>query len=326
MFTENEHDDAPAPNADLAATLTAINAQLGALSTQVAYLAERQRRVEELMGEVTPIAKAMMQAGGDVLGDMETKGWFTFGNEALKVLERVVESTSQDDIRQLGDNIVNILDTVRNLTQSDVLSLANEATDALHEADEAEPMGVLGVMKASRDEDVQRGMAVAMGILRRVGRASRDADAAGDRRARSSRPRRHSAKVNRLTERTAPRRTPPPRAEAAPRAVTAPAASAISVPGYALTPDGFLADPASWTPDFASGMAAAVGAPALTDAHLSLIEAARADFMATGASPNIRRLTAVSGLTTREIYALFPKAPGKTTARVAGIPKPAGCI
>lgn len=319
-----EHNDPlPVAPADLAATLATLNAQIGVLATQTAWLVERQRRLEELMDEMMPIARAVVAAGGEKLGAMEEKGWFMFGREAMRLLERVVETYGEDDVRQLGDNIVNILDTVRNLTQADVLSLANEATDALHEADAAEPMGVLGVMRASRDEDVQRGMAVAMGVLRRIGRASRDVDS---QRERARRPVRHAHKVGRLSERTAPRRAPAQTSGRPSCETVATTPPDLIIPGYGLSADGFLLDSTTWTPDFAVAMAAAVGAPALTEAHFALLEAARKDHAETGASPNIRRLTAISGLGTRDIYTLFPKAPGKTCARVAGLPKPAGCI
>ena len=64
----------------------------------------------------------------------------------------------------------------------------------------------------------------------------------------------------------------------------------------------------------------------MTDAHWVLVDAARADFEATRVSPNIRRLTQVSGVATKDVYALFPKAPGRTLAKIAGLPKPAGCL
>ena len=48
--------------------------------------------------------------------------------------------------------------------------------------------------------------------------------------------------------------------------------------------------------------------------------AAHKDAAATGSSPGIRRLTAISGLSTREIYALFPRALGETCALVACLP------
>jgi sulfur relay (sulfurtransferase) DsrC/TusE family protein len=34
----------------------------------------------------------------------------------------------------------------------------------------------------------------------------------------------------------------------------------------------------------------------------------------------------VASVATKDLYALFPKAPGRTIAKIAGLPKPAGCL
>ncbi len=65
---------------------------------------------------------------------------------------------------------------------------------------------------------------------------------------------------------------------------------------------------------------------ALSPAQQAVVDAARGEFQSRGVSPNIRRLTIVAGLSTRELYTLFPRAPAKTVAQLAGIPKPVGCI
>jgi tRNA 2-thiouridine synthesizing protein E len=52
----------------------------------------------------------------------------------------------------------------------------------------------------------------------------------------------------------------------------------------------------------------------------------RQDFLATGASPNVRRVAGGSGVGTRRMYELFPRTPGKTAAMLAGVPKPIGCV
>jgi tRNA 2-thiouridine synthesizing protein E len=80
-----------------------------------------------------------------------------------------------------------------------------------------------------------------------------------------------------------------------------------------------------WSREAAGTIAAAEGVT-LTGEHWKVIEAARAEFEATKAAANIRRLTQITGLDTRGIYTLFPKAPGRTIARIAGTPKPVGCI
>ena len=72
-------------------------------------------------------------------------------------------------------------------------------------------------------------------------------------------------------------------------------------------------------------LAAAQGVE-LTDAHWKVVEFARGEFLSTKMSPNIRRITQATGVATKDLYMLFPKAPARTVAKVAGIPKPVGCI
>jgi len=45
-----------------------------------------------------------------------------------------------------------------------------------------------------------------------------------------------------------------------------------------------------------------------------------------GTGPTVRMLGKSSGVTVKELYLLFPKGPAKVAARIAGIPKPRGCI
>ena len=97
------------------------------------------------------------------------------------------------------------------------------------------------------------------------------------------------------------------------------------VDGVGFDRNGYLTDASQWTAQLAEAIAASQHI-ALTPRHWAAIEAARKDYAETGASPNIRRLTKVSDVSTKELYQLFPKAPGMTLARVAGLPKPVGCI
>lgn len=294
-----------------------IAARLDALSAQVAWLVERQRKQEELLEEMGPILRAVMDTAVDRLDGLEKQGYFAFGREVLRVGERVVEGFSPEEVRQLGDAIVKILQTVKALTQPEVLAIAGEASRVLQGAHAAEPLGLVGMVKASRDESVQRGMAVLLELMRHVGRATqaveaqRQATPAAQRRAK-------------LAEVTGARR----RAEAAPGACAAPAKAAEAaaiLDGIAFTADGHLVDPGAWTEALAARLAASQGVE-LTDAHWAVLRFARADFLETRAAPNIRRITQGTGLSTRDLYTLFPKAPARTIARVAGIPKPAGCI
>ncbi|RMH87285.1 MAG: TusE/DsrC/DsvC family sulfur relay protein [Actinomyces sp.] len=88
---------------------------------------------------------------------------------------------------------------------------------------------------------------------------------------------------------------------------------------------GFFTDPSSWTPEMAEEMARAEGIT-LTDRHWEVLNLMRRDYEANGTGPNVRALSKKSGIPIKELYQLFPKGPAKTAARLAGIPKPQGCI
>jgi dissimilatory sulfite reductase related protein len=92
-----------------------------------------------------------------------------------------------------------------------------------------------------------------------------------------------------------------------------------------LTEDGFLKDPAQWTREVASELAKPLGIT-LTDAHWKVIEFIRKDAAENGGAPNVRRLTKLGGVPTKDLYDLFPGGPAKNAARIAGYPKPAGCV
>lgn len=89
---------------------------------------------------------------------------------------------------------------------------------------------------------------------------------------------------------------------------------------------GFLKNPSDWNEDLAKLLAADVGITNLTENHWKVVKFMRERFLKNGDAPSIRTLGKDSGVTTKELYALFPKGPAKLAAYVAGIPKPRGCI
>jgi len=90
--------------------------------------------------------------------------------------------------------------------------------------------------------------------------------------------------------------------------------------------EGFLQKPEQWSPELGIEMAREVGIDPLTDKHWQVIRFMRDRYLKTGTAPTIRTLGRESGVTTKELYQLFPKGPAKLAARIGGIPKPHGCI
>jgi len=90
--------------------------------------------------------------------------------------------------------------------------------------------------------------------------------------------------------------------------------------------EGFLQDPSQWSEALAEEWAAELGLAPLTEDHWTVIRFMRDRYLTEGAAPTIRTLGKVSGVDVKTLYKLFPKGPAKLAARLAGIPKPKGCI
>ncbi len=90
--------------------------------------------------------------------------------------------------------------------------------------------------------------------------------------------------------------------------------------------EGFFTEPDEWTRDMAVELAREAGIDELTEDHWKVIDFMRAEYFEKGTGPTVRMLGKTSGVSVKELYQLFPKGPAKMAAKIAGIPKPRGCI
>lgn len=303
-----------------------LTQQMATMQQQLGLLLQQQQYQAELFAEMTPILKEVMAAGTTKLQELEEKGYFAFVREMMGVMEQVVGGFSPEDIKQLGQNIVGILNTVRSLTQPDILQILNQAAEPIHHPEQVQSMGFYGMVKASRDEDVRRGFGVMLEVLRQVGRGvtQRREHSVGAGNGSMVVVGKSVGKGDAMRAKLAPKR----------KEVTAPVVSQPASPVSAdktggldgFDAEGYLLDPDRWSKELAQSIAQSVGVSELTEDHWRLLEFARADFKETGKSPNIRRITVGLGIDTKRVYQLFPSAPGRSISKIAGIPKPGGCL
>jgi tRNA 2-thiouridine synthesizing protein E len=90
--------------------------------------------------------------------------------------------------------------------------------------------------------------------------------------------------------------------------------------------EGFMTDPNEWDKEIAVEIAHNEGIADLTPAHWRVIDYCRQDGIASGKAPTLRRITTQAGVTTKEMFTLFPKGPAKKVARISGLGKPEGCV
>ncbi|NNF26269.1 MAG: TusE/DsrC/DsvC family sulfur relay protein [Gemmatimonadetes bacterium] len=93
-----------------------------------------------------------------------------------------------------------------------------------------------------------------------------------------------------------------------------------------LDSEGFMTDAGQWTRELAEEIARANGIDPLTPRHWEVIEFCRQDNEDRGTPPTVRRITKGTGISTKEVYQLFPKGPGILASKISGLSKPKGCI
>jgi tRNA 2-thiouridine synthesizing protein E len=95
---------------------------------------------------------------------------------------------------------------------------------------------------------------------------------------------------------------------------------------YNVDEDGFLQDPEVWNEDVARDFAGTEAVEELTDDHWKVIHYLRNYYLEFGIAPMIRKLCKETGFKLKQIYDLFPSGPAKGACKLAGLPKPTGCV
>lgn len=95
---------------------------------------------------------------------------------------------------------------------------------------------------------------------------------------------------------------------------------------YDVDEDGFLQEPTIWNQDVARDFALSEGVTELTENHWKVINYLRNYYVQFGIAPMIRKLCKETGFKLNEIYQMFPSGPAKGACKLAGLPKPTGCV
>lgn len=95
---------------------------------------------------------------------------------------------------------------------------------------------------------------------------------------------------------------------------------------YDVDEDGFLQEPDRWSEEVANDFARSESIEALTDGHWKVIRYIRNYYLQFGIAPMVRKVCKETGYKLSEIYQLFPSGPAKGACKLAGLPKPTGCV
>ncbi len=90
--------------------------------------------------------------------------------------------------------------------------------------------------------------------------------------------------------------------------------------------DGFIQEPDKWSRELAMAVAKTEEVEDLTEDHWKVINYLRGYYQEFGIAPMIRKLCKETGFQLKYIYELFPSGPAKGACKIAGLPKPTGCV
>jgi len=117
--------------------------------------------------DFSPVSREIFLDWLKNLDEFDKKGYFEFTKELKTVMDNIVTSFTTEDVKALGDNIVTILNTIRSLTQPNMLKAINNAVSVYEKLDieVADEISLFTVIKRLNKPEVRRGMAFGLKFL-----------------------------------------------------------------------------------------------------------------------------------------------------------------
>ena len=131
---------------------------------------EQLESLRDFLQDAAPLARESFIDFMNKLDEFDRKGYFTFAKELGNITDRIVTSFSADDIKNLGENIVTIINTVKNLTQPDMLHAANNALAVYQKMniEVKEDVSLLKLLRELNTPEARRGLAFAIRFLKNL--------------------------------------------------------------------------------------------------------------------------------------------------------------
>lgn len=95
---------------------------------------------------------------------------------------------------------------------------------------------------------------------------------------------------------------------------------------FEVDEDGFIDAYENYNENWVQYVKKEEGIEEITDEHRLVLTTLQDYYEKNGIAPMVRVLSKVTGFKLKKIYELFPSGPGKGACKMAGLPKPTGCV
>lgn len=133
-------------------------------------LLDKAESMNDLLKDIEPVVTQMGMDGIKKMHELEQRGYFEFLGELSNVADNVITHFSKEDVKLLAENVVTILETVKNLTQPDMLHSINNAVMVYKNLDVGiiEEYSVWRVMKEMRTPEMKKGIGFLIAFLKNM--------------------------------------------------------------------------------------------------------------------------------------------------------------
>lgn len=124
----------------------------------------------DFIKDVTPIAHQVGLDAINKMAEFERKGYLDFIKELARVGDNIVANFTITDVKGLADNIVSILETVKRITQPDMLIAVNNAITVYGslEMEKFEEFTMWQAFREMRSPEMKKGMGFMINFLKNL--------------------------------------------------------------------------------------------------------------------------------------------------------------
>ncbi len=136
----------------------------------ISRVIQQLESTKDFLTDVAPLVREYIIDFMAKLDEYDHKGYFDFMKESGKIVDKVVTSFEKEDVKALGDNVVTILNTVKNLTQPDMLQAINNAVNIYKNLDftASEDISYFKIIKDLNTPEVKRGILFMLQFLKNI--------------------------------------------------------------------------------------------------------------------------------------------------------------
>lgn len=124
----------------------------------------------DFFADAKPVGKELFNDALEKLDEMDQKGYFLFVKELFNAADKIVGHFTVDDVKMLGDNVITILETIKSLTQPEMLGAINNAVGIYQNLDpkDTPEYSIWKVMRELNTPEMKRGIGFIITFLKKI--------------------------------------------------------------------------------------------------------------------------------------------------------------